>query len=574
MQIIHHMTIDMAKPLPAVPVSAVQGDGNTRVLRLTLRENGESWAVPQGVSAAVAFHKADGHKGLYDTLPDGTKAVTMESNAVSAVLAPQALSCPGEVSACVVFHDSKGNQLAAFPFYIKVAPNPAAGQEISNDYYRYSTMEAVSEAVDAALASLETAKQDFLTKAEEALSVVHDTATADAPAIACESAGESIRVSDSSDRPLKGLTLYGKTTQSGTPTPENPVPLESVGAGGAIHTTVAGKNLLPFDHYKNASITANGVTATVNDDGSITWTGTATDYVAVELYKGTVSVFPQKFTVLNLGTFSNVGIDINIMDGATTLYNSIIQALQTFDMEDYPSAKTIIITAKRLANEAVSGTVYPMLVAGTVTTAEYEPGKEQQTLTVSTPKGLDGIPVESGGNYTDENGQQWVCDEIDFARGVYVRRTTELTITEANQTDSSGKMYGISNYELMQDTTSGNQIRCDQYSHASLQAARNADYAITMYGYTIWVRNKDCATLEAFNAALAEKPITVIAPLRIATETALSAEELAAYAALHSNKPNITAFNDAGAGMKLNYVADTKTYIDQKLAAISKAILS
>ncbi|MFQ8777220.1 MAG: hypothetical protein ACLR78_07145 [Roseburia sp.] len=28
-----------------------------------------------------------------------------------------------------------------------------------------------------------------------------------------------------------------------------------------------------------------------------------------------------------------------------------------------------------------------------------------------TPNGLPGIPVSSGGNYTDERGQQWVADE-------------------------------------------------------------------------------------------------------------------------------------------------------------------
>ena len=43
-------------------------------------------------------------------------------------------------------------------------------------------------------------------------------------------------------------------------------------------------------------------------------------------------------------------------------------------------------------------------------------GKEQ-TLTLPTPNGLPGIPVTSGGNYTDQNGQQWVCDEVDLERG-------------------------------------------------------------------------------------------------------------------------------------------------------------
>lgn len=50
-----------------------------------------------------------------------------------------------------------------------------------------------------------------------------------------------------------------------------------------------------------------------------------------------------------------------------------------------------------------------------------------QTLTINTPNGLCGIPVDTGGNYTDSTGQQWVCDEVDFERGVFVQRIGKIT---------------------------------------------------------------------------------------------------------------------------------------------------
>lgn len=56
------------------------------------------------------------------------------------------------------------------------------------------------------------------------------------------------------------------------------------------------------------------------------------------------------------------------------------------------------------------------------TATQYMPYKTPQTLTAQTPGGLPGIPVSSGGNYTDESGQQWICDEVDFSRGKYVKR--------------------------------------------------------------------------------------------------------------------------------------------------------
>ena len=62
--------------------------------------------------------------------------------------------------------------------------------------------------------------------------------------IICTATGSSICLDEASNRELHGLKLYGKTTQNGTPTPDVPVPLESVGANGSVDVTVCGKNLV------------------------------------------------------------------------------------------------------------------------------------------------------------------------------------------------------------------------------------------------------------------------------------------------------------------------------------------
>lgn len=46
---------------------------------------------------------------------------------------------------------------------------------------------------------------------------------------------------------------------------------------------------------------------------------------------------------------------------------------------------------------------------------------QSQSLTVSTPTGLPGIPVDSGGNYTDAEGQQSACDVKDYGTGKYTQ---------------------------------------------------------------------------------------------------------------------------------------------------------
>lgn len=59
---------------------------------------------------------------------------------------------------------------------------------------------------------------------------------------------------------------------------------------------------------------------------------------------------------------------------------------------------------------------------GTILVTVGDGADGQQTITLPTPNGLPGIPVTSGGNYTDPTGQQWVCDEVDLERGVKVQR--------------------------------------------------------------------------------------------------------------------------------------------------------
>ena len=57
--------------------------------------------------------------------------------------------------------------------------------------------------------------------------------------------------------------------------------------------------------------------------------------------------------------------------------------------------------------------------------AEYQPYDTQREVT-QLPNPFRGIPVDSGGNYTDSDGQQWICDYIDRERGKYVQCVQEI----------------------------------------------------------------------------------------------------------------------------------------------------
>lgn len=52
---------------------------------------------------------------------------------------------------------------------------------------------------------------------------------------------------------------------------------------------------------------------------------------------------------------------------------------------------------------------------------------------------LNGIPVASGGNYIDENGQQWICDTYNPLTGEYIQRVGKYEITGNENITSKGK---------------------------------------------------------------------------------------------------------------------------------------
>lgn len=49
--------------------------------------------------------------------------------------------------------------------------------------------------------------------------------------------------------PIKGFRIFGKSTQDGVPSLENPVPIVNVGDKGNINTEICGKNIMDIKKY-------------------------------------------------------------------------------------------------------------------------------------------------------------------------------------------------------------------------------------------------------------------------------------------------------------------------------------
>ena len=194
-----------------------------------------------------------------------------------------------------------------------------------------------------------------------------------------------------------------------------------------------------------------------------------------------------------------------------------------------------------------------------------------QNVVVSTPNGLPGIPVASGGNYTDANGQQWICDEIDFSRGVYVKRIETYSYSVSNMNNSENYA-GWTNAGIYKYYPSKNG-NMDTHAIATMNnVSVSTPHINTLNGNdVVLIPDYNRMTQTEWKANYPDLVVKLIFPIPTPIETPLSEEELAAYRSLYTYKDNTTVSNDAGAWMELEYAVDAKKYIDSKIAG---AILS
>lgn len=199
------------------------------------------------------------------------------------------------------------------------------------------------------------------------------------------------------------------------------------------------------------------------------------------------------------------------------------------------------------------------------TATEYEPYKQVQNITL--PYTLPGIKAKSGGFYSrmDANGDKWICDEIDFERGVYIKRINELVCTgEEGWTKSS--TYPAYSLLLERQAATGLCTHMNRLSVTELKEGYQGVY-LEWSSYAIVQLQNYFPTLSDFEAWLAEQyengtPVTFRYAFEVPIEIPLTAEELDWFRFAHTNCSNTTVLNDAGATMELKYNADTKTYLN------------
>ena len=215
---------------------------------------------------------------------------------------------------------------------------------------------------------------------------------------------------------------------------------------------------------------------------------------------------------------------------------------------------------------------------GTILVTVGDGADGQQTITLQTPNGLPGIPVTSGGNYTDPQGQQWICDEVDLKRGVKVQRVKvkELSPNDAwayRKLDSGNNNFQARMYDadvaLVRKPCFCNMLSYTNNRWDDIPRNLPKIYANNQEITISFPPNSEYSSLEAFKQLLANVKSVIYYALATPIETPLTPAELAAYKALTTYAPDTVVQASDGAGLKLDYQRDVNIAIKNLEDAIA-----
>lgn len=222
---------------------------------------------------------------------------------------------------------------------------------------------------------------------------------------------------DSDNGKIQDMLIYGKSSQEGTPTIENPIEIKSV-VNPIVK--VRGANLLKLDFAQNEN---NGIKLEVVGN-KLRFYGTFTN---------TYTFFKLKNKpLIKKGTKVSLYVD-NYNDHGAFAWLELLSSGNVDKLSETSPSDTLMsdkyLNSIGVENYNIGDTIdFTTTIAILDNTTTYQPYKEQ-TLTL--PITLNAVPVTGGGNVTID-GQQYVADYVDVERGKIVRMTKTAHPKEAS----------------------------------------------------------------------------------------------------------------------------------------------
>ena len=222
-------------------------------------------------------------------------------------------------------------------------------------------------------------------------------------------------IADSDNGLIQDMMIYGKSSQDGTPSPENPIEIKSV-----VNPTikVCGKNLF----NKNNFVKLDDVYI---DKNNIMNKGSDNKGFVIKLSKGTYHYIQSAVnTDVQCAVFKESPKIGDIAEwGSHRAINVPVNCEIVLSNDSYVFIKYIYIyTNQDIQPQTILDSILLMRKGDDTS---YEPYKEEQTITL--PYTLNAVPVSTGGNVTID-GKQYIADYIDAERGKLVRTVKRIDL--------------------------------------------------------------------------------------------------------------------------------------------------
>ena len=233
-----------------------------------------------------------------------------------------------------------------------------------------------------------------------------------------------------------------------SPSPDYPQQIVSAGSDGKIGVEVRGKNLVDIYGYSANSISSPKAERILfNTYGTTLSTTEKTDKLIVhqEIIDGaTANSYTSGYFCIGINRKLETGKDYIITFNINVIQNPfsvstifvLLNGIEANRAEVIGDKVTVKVSCKEdgerqyveVRNCGMSLEISNFMITEKDENTIYEPYYESQSISISTPTGLPAIPVDTDGNYTDANGQQWIADYVDLKRGKYVQRVNSLTL--------------------------------------------------------------------------------------------------------------------------------------------------
>lgn len=351
----------------------------------------------------------------------------------------------------------------------------------------------------------------------------------------------SYALNNAADYPLMALSLYGKSAQDSTPAPDAPVDIISIGDSSF---DIISKGTADF-----SMICFRGRSGNIITQQPVSMAGKVGDTLTAEVKTtGSNLTYQWQWSADNGATWHD-------SSATTAKYTVIVQ-------NAYNGFMYKCIVTNGSATE-ISNTIRLYVVSDTCNISKS---------TIALSESLCGIPVASGGNYTDSTGQMWVCDELVYnadGTGKIIKHVEKIVFSggdaeqwiqpniNAEFTNDFRIQLKLQNTLAAKLSTIKTELICSRlpfnYSIWSsdilgCHIAQNGDFVLRMPSSA--VGGTDAA---AFKTWLASNQITLFYQLAEPQEVSLTTAEMSALRSLQTFEGLTNISNSADAEMSVKY---------------------